>query len=362
MKMKRAFALIIALLMALSLVACGGEKSGGGTPDAAPSGSGEAPAKKAGIYGNSADKDALLYYGIYKVEASYFANEGNSAKKKLEELAAADGKTASFNYVTCGNEDVQLCINYVDTAIADGADGILMCIPDQQMSTAIVEKCEAAGIPIVAGDDPLIDLEGNQIAPACGIDAYNCGGETGKWLANWAQERNLVEDEKCGLMIMTMSMVSSCVPRSTGAYDRFYEITNFPKERTYEADSDGNYDTAYDAAAAMIAAHPEYDKWLVLTANEGGAGGAANALEAAGLDENSGVVSVGFSDTMDQWENGKWLSVRACGFFSEFEIGALTGEKIYAMSVKGEEVPNEYFGVGAVMMEPETWKDLYITG
>lgn len=53
----------------------------------------------------------------------------------------------------------------IDTAIADNADAIVTCIPDQTMSEAVVAKCEAAGVLIVACDDPLKDGDNNKLAP-----------------------------------------------------------------------------------------------------------------------------------------------------------------------------------------------------
>lgn len=72
--------------------------------------------------------------------------------------------------------------------------------------------CEAAGVLIVACDDPLKDGDDNKLAPWFGIDAYNIGYAAGEWMADYATENNMTEDETVGVLYMTMNTTSSCVP------------------------------------------------------------------------------------------------------------------------------------------------------
>ena len=162
------------------------------------------------------------------------------------------------------------------------------------MSQAVIEKCEAAGIPIVAADDALQDGDGNKLAPWVGINAYVIGQANGDWLANYAKENNLETDKECGLLIMTMDTVSSCVPRAEGEYDNFTAACpDFDTARIFKADYDGTTEKGNTAAAAIFTAHPEIKKWLVTGANEEGTIGACRALESAGLDKDACVVGLG---------------------------------------------------------------------
>ena len=66
----------------------------------------------------------------------------------------------------------------------------------------------------------LIDTEGNKIAPWFGIDAYNIGYAAGEWMADYATENNMTEDETVGVLYMTMNTTSSCVPSGSLSWMR----------------------------------------------------------------------------------------------------------------------------------------------
>ena len=121
-----------------------------------------------------ADDDSLLVYGIYKAgDQTWFIDEGDAAKAKVE----ADGGEFIFVDAKMSPEEY---LKDIDNAIANNAAGIVTCIPDQTLSQATVDKCNEAGIPVVAGDDAL-EVDGEKIAPWVGIDAYNIGAANGEW-------------------------------------------------------------------------------------------------------------------------------------------------------------------------------------
>ena len=75
---------------------------------------------------------------------------------------------------------------------------------------------------------------------------------------------------KVGYLCMTMSEVSSCVPRSTGAVDKFTALVpSFPVEKIIKADYDGTSDKGFNVAAATITANPDIETWLVTAPNDG---------------------------------------------------------------------------------------------
>ena len=151
------------------------------------------------------------------------------------------------------------------------------------MSQSVVDKCNEAGVPIIAVDDGLIDTEGNKIAPWFGIDAYNIGYTAGEWMADYATENNLLEDPEVGLLYMTMETVSSCVPRTEGEQDAWADkVGDALSDRTYYADYVSMSEEAYNSASAVITAHPEITKWLVMTPSENGVLGCGAVLEEQG--------------------------------------------------------------------------------
>ena len=185
--MKKLTALLLALVMVLSLAACGAKETTPETkaPEAAAPVETKAPVEEA-----PAAPTSLNIYGIYKSESPYFVNEAASIEKALNDKGAEYGIEVTWHFLNCDG-DAEKYMTQIDTAIADNADAIVTCIPDQTMSEAVVAKCEAAGVLIVACDDPLKDGDNNKLAPWFGIDAYNIGYAAGEWMADYATKNNL---------------------------------------------------------------------------------------------------------------------------------------------------------------------------
>lgn len=291
-------------------------------------------------------------YGIYKAgDQTWFINEGDAAKAAVE---AAGG---SFTYVDAKMSPEE-CLKAVDNAISNKADGIIICVPDQTMSQSVVDKCDEAGIPVVACDDAL-EVNDEKIAPWVGIDAYAIGEENGKWLADYANENDLAEDDSVGLLIMTMDTVSSCVPRAQGEEDAFKEnCPDFDTSRIFKADNDGTTDKGNTAATAVITAHPEITTWLVTGANEECTIGATRALETAGLDKDSVVVGLGAYMAKDEWNNkgADGTCMKASTFFSADQVGQ-GSVAVISKLIAGEDV-NEEQAVSATMVTPENYKEV----
>lgn len=292
-----------------------------------------------------------VIYGIYKAgDQTWFIDEGAAAK------AAAEAAGYSFVYADAKMSPEEY-LKIIDTAIADKAAGIVTCIPDQTLSQAVVDKLAEAKIPVVAADDALQDASGNKLAPWVGINAYVIGEANGAWLAEYAKANNLVTDPECGLLLMTMDTVSSCVPRIDGEYAKFTELCpEFDKNKIWRADHDGTTDKGNTAAAAVITAHPEITKWLVTGANEEGTVGALRALESAGLDANACVVGLGGYLAKDEWKKEGQSAMKAAAYFSAELVGRGSVETLIKI-IGGEEVPLET-AVDAIVVTPENYKEV----
>ena len=294
-----------------------------------------------------------MIYGIYKAgDQTWFIDEGEAAKKVVEQ------RGDEFIYVDAKMNPEEY-LKAIDNAVANQAKGIVTCIPDQTMSQVVVDKCKEAGIPVVACDDALQNDAGDKLAPWVGINAYVIGQANGDWLAAYAKDNNLVEDEQCGLLLLTMDTVSSCVPRAEGEYDNFTaNCPDFPAERIFKADYDGTTDKGNVAATSVITAHPEIKKWLVTGANEEGTIGAVRALESAGLDGDACVVGLGAYMAKDEW-NGKGAEgtcMKAATYFSSDSVGKGSVEVLYEV-IGGKEVPLET-AVDAIVVTPESYREV----
>jgi L-arabinose transport system substrate-binding protein len=305
----------------------------------------------AGCMTASAADDDLLVYGIYKSgDQTWFIDEGAAAQAAVE---AAGG---TFVYVDAKMNPEEY-LKAIDNAVANNATGIVTCIPDQTLSQAAID--EAGGIPMVAADDALQDDDGNKLAPWVGINAYVIGEANGEWLANYANDNDLVGNDEVGLLIMTMDTVSSCVPRAEGEYAKFTELCpDFNEDNIFYADYDGTTDKGNTAAAAVITANPQITTWLVTGANEEGTIGACRALETAGLDANACVVGLGAYMAKDEWNDkgADGTCMKAAAYFSSDSVGAGSVEVLLGL-INGEDVEMET-AVDAIVVTPENYKEV----
>lgn len=299
--MKKSISLILSLLLVIVLfAACGGDTAQTTSADNVPASEAvsetEAPANEGGspeggdtpapTAGGS--EGATLAFICKDLSQEWFVGTSTSMLETAKERGAKD-----VIMYDCGMSPDKY-ITALDTAISQKVDLIVVCPPDQKLSQITVDRCNEAGIKVMADDDGLIDESGVHIAPALELDAYKVGEGIGEYLAQYATDNNLVAAEDTAYLCMTMSEVSSCVPRSEGAKDKFTELTpDFDTTKIIQADYDGTTDKAFNVAAATITAHPEIKTWLVTAPNDEGAQGATRALEQAGKDKEAIVIGVG---------------------------------------------------------------------
>lgn len=290
---RKLLATVLTAAMVLSLAACGAkEASTTETPAATNTPEQEEAGQTASETAGEAKTDGeapTLAFICKDLSQEWFVGTSTSMK----ETAIARGAKDVIMY-DCGMSPDKY-MTALDTAITQGVDVLIVCPPDQKLSQITVERCAEAGIKVMADDDGLIDEEGMHLAPSLELDAYRVGLGIGEYLGNYVKDNGLDADfSKVGYLCMTMSEVSSCVPRSTGAVDKFTEmITDFPAEKIIKADYDGTSDEGFNVAAATITANPDIDIWFVTAPNDEGAQGATRALEQSGKDKDAIVIGVG---------------------------------------------------------------------
>ncbi|MGI6173944.1 MAG: substrate-binding domain-containing protein [Christensenellales bacterium] len=292
----------------------------------------------------------LLVYGIYKSgDQEWFINEGAAARKTVEEAGG------TFKYIDIALEG-QKMMDAIEQAHADGADGIVMCPNDQTMSQNVVDTCKEYGIPVVACDDALEDAEGNKLVPWVGIAGYDIGKSCAEWMCQYIAENDLADDPACGVLLMTMSTVSSCVPRTDAEYDVMK--ANYPQfeetGRLFFADYDGTTEKGNIASAAVITGNPQITKWLVMGANEEGIIGVVRAIETAGLEADSACVGMGAYMAAEEYEKGSCL--KASPYFSDVAIGVTSVNTLFDI-IDGKEVEMSV-AVPAVITTPENYRDI----
>jgi len=218
-----------------------------------------------------------------------------------------------------------------------------------------VNKLKEANIPVIAVDDALQNESGKKIAPWVGIDGEKIGQANGEWMAKYAVDNKLDTDNEAAVLILTMDTVSSCVPRTVGELEKFKEVLpNYSDSKIFKADYDGTTDKGFNAAAAIITAHPEIKKWMVMGANEEGTVGAVRALEQAGLDKNSCVVGLGGYLAKDEFKKS-YSAMKAATYFSSNDIGGTSVKELMDNIQNKTEIP-EVKAVDAVIVTKDNYE------
>ena len=294
--------------------------------------------------GASAVAEGKTIVGIYKMgTATWFIQEGAASQKVVE----ANGDT--WKYMDC-DLNAATYMELLNTVIADKVDGVLVCLPDQNLSQVTVDMLTEAGIPVIAVDDALETEDGTKIAPWVGIDGYNIGLSTGEWGVNYIKNNNLAEDPEFAILLMTADTVSSCVPRTEGELEAISTgLPEFPAERIFRADCDTSAEDGNQAANAVITGHPEIKKWLVMGVSDESSQGAARSIESAGLGKDSMVVGLGAYLCEDEFANPD-SCFRAAAYFSALGVGSTAAQFMIDYLENGTEIPATY-AVSAVIVE-----------
>lgn len=363
-----AMAMVVAMMTA-TVVGCG-SGNGESTADTKPQTTENPPAQTEEKQEESGDTQQTQGTGekvkiaaIYRdMTQSWFIQEAAAAENQaealgMEPLIVGDSK-----------EDPSVYVDVLDNVLSQDIQGLIVNICDQQLSQMTVTKCKEAGIPVIAVDVPLIDENGNYLAPAIELDSYLSGRAMGEWAVNYIKENNMLENpEKTGIMILAMEKVTSCVPRSDGQVDVFKEsFTDFPEENIIRIDyGGGSSDEGYNAAAATITAHPEITSWVVTAANDEGAQGATRALEQAGLDKDSVTVGLGGYHAKDEFRKD-YSCFKASAYIKASTVGEESVKALYENIVNGTPIFEEYktdkaYGVypfSAVMVTAENFEEV----
>ena len=286
------------------------------------------------LKGNVHIKKDIILAGIYKdLSQVWFINESKATKEMAISMGAKDMLLIDAQM----NPDTYLVA--LDNIIAKKVDGLIVCVPDQKLSKLTVEKCKAAGIPVMAVDDGLIDENGKHIAPALELDAYRVGQQMGDFLADYVKAENMIKNpDTTGYLILSVDTVSSCKPRSEGQLDAWNrKMPEFPKGNIFKVDSKGSSEEAFTVTAATLAANQNINTWFVTTVNDEGAQGATKALEQAGLSKNAVVVGLGGYLAKDEFKR-KNSCFLASAYIQAKEDGETVAKAMMDYILSGKEI------------------------
>ena len=147
--MKKLIALLLALVMVMALVACGGT-----TPEPTNAPEVDAPEDETPVEGEGEATGAGKVVGVAMPTQSSerWINDGGNMKAQLEAL----GYEVILQYA---EDDVQMQVSQIENMIAQQVDCLVIASIDSVALTGVEQQAKEAGIPIIAYDRLLMQTD-----------------------------------------------------------------------------------------------------------------------------------------------------------------------------------------------------------
>jgi ABC-type sugar transport system substrate-binding protein len=345
--MKKALAILMAALMALSLFACSGTSNSSNTTagagnTAAASPSAPAPASSpsqsatpaaasaspaaasAGTVGwltDDVDPFARKQYKIVYIVSAYLQVNVN-LNDCLQRLATK----LNVDYrVQDARNDMDVFITTMQTYADQGYDGFILDM-NPNSADRVYELATELKLNWVTAYNSCYDADGNVRWPAVTVNSHDSGAQAISYLYdNYKTYWGDIDLSKLGLILVDYSDVLDLHGRVVGAQEQFIKSVPEAGEKNIITANLVNQsvtaDVAYDQTAAILAAHPQIEHWFIYTCQDLYGSGSARAVESLSM-EKKALVATGDGDALiAQWDsgyNGSWV----CGVYISTEYRA----------------------------------------
>ncbi len=392
--MKKALAILMAVLMMFALFACNKTTSGtdesavpspSATESAAPESS--APTDGGGTESDTDSSEAptgeVKEMGFYDPGYDYSANRTYKFVYMISQTGvlydmfnAAFAEWAKLSNVEyshyCANSDNDLFLTTIETYASQGVDGYLFDA-DNTIYPAVKGVMDDLGLPWISCMAEPLDDDGNRSHPVAGFDNYKFGTDMAEYVIGYAQETWPDADPSVvGMLSMDFSL-SPQIHVRTEASKEIFLAAGYPEENFFVADgaSTGllNADTGYNISGPIFASNPQIEYWLICACLDDYADGATRVAEQNGLADKSIATTCGGSGLINHWDAGEdssWKSAVYCAqtLFAEPIFFAL-----YAF-VNGDTTPEDiwpewkqpgeayaYHALPTFIIEKDTYKE-----
>jgi len=213
--------------------------------------------------------------------------------------------------VTSNDYDSTKAVKNADDMVTKGVDAFIEFNVDESVAPVIMEKMDAAGIPVFAIDIP------HPGAAFFGADNVQAGQLSGEFLANTAREKWGGEPD-CLLLIEDSSSGELPLNRINEQIPGFRKIfPDFSDDKIFRVDGLSDAATAQKMVADFLSAHPDYTKITIGAMHDIASMGALAAIETAGKESNCIMVNQGETYYLEYLQNNPEFSN------SEVIIGAV---------------------------------------
>jgi L-arabinose transport system substrate-binding protein len=339
--LKAVLAALMVLLAATALAACGSDDSDSSSAggDTTTSGNG----------GDGGDKPLLVT--INKLGTTGYMID---LADGFEEKAAEVGAEARVIDVELDSEKT---ITELQNAIASGAAGIAITVPDQKLGPRVIELAEQAGVPLIATNDTIEDQAG-QPAPFVGYDNAEMGRLVGEEAAKQLNTAGWVADgDKVGLLSIEVQTLSVCQDRTDASTEVLLsDVKGLEESNVEHVPYDGTSESALKSVPGVVTANPDIDHWVIYACSDDGVAGALRALEQAGVPaENTIGVGLGGYVACDEWKSGRTTGFTAALWLDGADVGGTAVEELYAAATEDAPLPESVFAPTEIVT-PENYE------
>lgn len=265
-------------------------------------------------------------------DQQYFVDEATGAKAAAE--AAGD---VTIKVVDLGT-DSNKAISELESVIAQGVDGIVIVVPDQQIGPQVIDAAKKAGIPIMAADDVIKDAAGVE-APFTGFDGNAMGTLVGTEAARLYTEAGWSAADTRVLSAYKQDL-SVCDDRVSAADAAFTAGITGDAPQVVEIGTDNSSTDAQDQAGAVITANAGVKNWVVWGCNDENVTGVVTALQNSGVaPEAINGVGLGAYLTCKDWAAGQETGNKSALFISGVEVGKAAINSMIALLRDGTPLP-----------------------
>ncbi|HEY8993958.1 MAG TPA: arabinose ABC transporter substrate-binding protein [Lacunisphaera sp.] len=233
--------------------------------------------------------------------------------------ATAASKQYGFELVKLGVQDGEKVMTAIDSLVAGGAQGFVICTPDVRLGPAIAARAKLKGLKIITVDDQFVSADGKFMTdvPYLGMSASKIGAAQGEALYAEMKRRNWSVGETA-VCAITFEELDTARERTDGSIAAL-KAAGFPADRIFKApQKTTDVPGSLDAANILFTQHPEVKRWLVLGMNDTAVLGAIRATEGRGFTaENVIGVGINGTDCIDELRKSK-----PTGFFGSMLVSA----------------------------------------
>lgn len=288
-----------------------------------------------------------------KVKIGFLVKSATENWFQLEwKFAEEAAKKYDFELLKAEVPQADKVVAELDNLKAKGAQGVIICTPDQKLGTVIADKAKENGLKLLTVDDRLVGADDKPLTDIhhLGISAYEIGKMVGQGLVDEMKARNW-KPEEVGVIALTIDTLETAKDRLRGATD-ILKANGFPEANIYPTPWKAPYDIpgAQDAANIVLTQKPNVKKWLAIASNDDGVLGAVRATEDRKISADN-MIGIGINgvSAVDDLKKDPPTGMFGSVLLSAKSHGFATAEMMYKWIAEGVEPPKETWTSGKLI-------------